>query len=160
MLDVAPGVERGLEIDSADGGVLDGKVDDLADFMLVDAALNSGYERNVQADLSKAIEGSELLFQNVRLAAQDAVGFRVKTIELEVKRWPDLVQLFKKSIVLRNSFSVCVDHHRIDTTRLCRTNEIDDQWVDGWFAARELNNFRGAFSSNEVVEHLFDFFHG
>jgi hypothetical protein len=36
------GMERGLEVDPPDGGVLDRKVDDLADFMLVDAALDSG----------------------------------------------------------------------------------------------------------------------
>src|SRR5260370_10415495 len=31
--------------------------------------------------------------------------------------------------------------------------------MDGWFAARGLNDFRSALRSDEVVEHLFDFFH-
>src|SRR6267143_4921224 len=44
--------------------------------------------------------------------------------------------------------------------RLCSTNEIDDLRVDGWFATRELNYFRSALSSNEFVQHLFNFFHG
>ena len=132
MLDVAPGVERGLEIDSADGGVLDGKVDDLADFMLVDAALNSGYERNVQADLSKAIEGSELLFQNVRLAAQDAVGFRVKTIELEVSdgRTSFSCSRNRSSFAIRFPF-VLIITESIPRDFAARTKSMISGWMVG-----------------------------
>src|SRR5258708_17447391 len=67
--------------------------------------------------------------------------------------------MFKKTIVLRNALSICVDHHKPDATRVCGAHEIDDLGMDGWFAARELNDFRSALRSDEVVEHLLDFFH-
>ena len=47
VFDVATGMEGRLEVDSADGGVLDSKIDDLADFMFVDAALDCWNERDV-----------------------------------------------------------------------------------------------------------------
>jgi hypothetical protein len=47
VFDVTTGMESWLEVDSADGGVLDREVDDLPDFMFVDAAFDCGNERYV-----------------------------------------------------------------------------------------------------------------
>ncbi len=68
--------------------------------------------------------------------------------------------MFQKTIVLGNALSICVDHHKTDAARLCSTNEINNLRVNRWFTARELNDFRRALRSNEVVQHLFNFFHG
>src|SRR5260370_24777921 len=47
VLDVAAGMEGGLEVDPANGGMPDRKVDDLSDFVFVDAAFDCGNERYV-----------------------------------------------------------------------------------------------------------------
>ncbi len=160
MLNMAPGVECRLEVDAANSGMLDGEFDDLTDLVFVDAPFDRRNERDMQTDLSQTVEGPNLFFQNVWLTTKNPVSFRVETVELEIKRWTYLVQLFEKTIVLRNAFPICVDHHKMDAARLCGSDEIDDLRVDGRFTAGELNDFRSALRSNEVVQHLFNFFHG
>ncbi len=55
--------------------MLDREIDDLADLMLIDAALNRGDQRDAQPNLSQPIKCPELLLENARFAAKDAVRF-------------------------------------------------------------------------------------
>ena len=68
-------VKGWLEINAANSGVLDRKIDDLPDFMFVRAALDGGNERNVQADFGESIKSPQFFLQDVRLTTQNTVGF-------------------------------------------------------------------------------------
>jgi len=70
--------------------VLDRKVDDLADFMLVDAALDSGHERHVQANFGKSVKARSFC-PGCQAHRAECGRFPSQAIELEVKRWPDLL---------------------------------------------------------------------
>ena len=51
-------MKRRLKIDPSNRRMLDGEVDDLADFVLVHAVLDRGNQRNVQPDGSQPVEGA------------------------------------------------------------------------------------------------------
>jgi hypothetical protein len=57
-------VERGLEVDTKDRGVIDRKFDDSADLVLVDAAFDRRDENYRASSIGQAVEGSQLLGQN------------------------------------------------------------------------------------------------
>ena len=64
--------------------MLHGEINDLADFVLVHAALDRRNQRHAQPNRSKAIERAKLFLKNVRFAANDAVGLSFKAVELEI----------------------------------------------------------------------------
>ncbi len=135
VLHVAAGVEGGLEVDAADGRVLDGEVDDAADFVLVDAALDGGDEGDVEADGGEAIEGEELFGEDVGLAADDAIGLGVEAVELEVERGADFVELGEEAVVVCDALAVGVDHSEGNAAGLCGADEVHDL-RDGWWVRR------------------------
>jgi hypothetical protein len=138
--------------------MLDGEIDDLADLVLVDPALHGRYQRDRQADGCEAIERAQLFRQDVRLAANDAIRFRIEAVELKVDRRPDLVEFGEKAIIVRDPLSVGIDHDDRDAATLRRSDEVDDVRMNRGLAARELNDFRRAFRPNKVVENRIDFF--
>ncbi len=135
VLHVAACMKRGLEIDSPHGWMPNGKFDDLADLVLVDAPLDSGNQRDAEPNGSKSIQRSELLFKNPRFAANDAIGFSVEAIELKVDRGTYFVQLLQESIVVRNAFGISVDHDVRNAAVFRSLHEIDDLRMDGRLAA-------------------------
>src|SRR5712664_2902354 len=134
MPNMPPGVERRLEVDAANSGMLDGEFDDLTDLVFVDAPFDRRNERDMQADLSQTVEGPNLFFQNVWLATKDAISFRIKAVELEIQRRTDFVQLLEEAIVAGDALTVGIDHDKRDTARLRSAHEIDDLGMDGRFA--------------------------
>ena len=142
MLHVAACVKRRLEVDSPNGRMLNGEVDNLADFVLVDTAFDRGNQRHAQPDGSKPIQGAELFLKNAGLAANDSVGLSIEPVELKVEGRPRLIQLLQKTIIAGNTLAVGVDHHKWNAAILCRLHEVDDLGMDGGLTARKLNHFR------------------
>ena len=153
-------MERGLKVDSADGGMLDREVDDLADLVFIDAALDGRHDRDIEADLSQAVQRAQLLFEDVRLASNDAVGLTIEAVELEVDRGANLIQLIEETVVLRDTLAVRVDHHERDAACFRRLHEIDDQRMNRRFAAGELHDLGAAFGAHVFIEDLLHLFHG
>src|SRR5260370_18959420 len=151
-------MERRLEIDSPDGGMVDGELDNLANLVFIYTAFNRGDNRDVQADLRQSVQCSKLLLQNVGLAAKNPVRLGLESIELEIERWPDLVELFEEAVVFGDPFAVGVDHDERYVAGLRRAHKVDDLRVNSRLAAGELHHLGIALSAHVVVEHLFDFF--
>ena len=84
VVDEAAGLLNGLEGDAADAGLLQGEVDDGAEFVVVDAAFHGDDQRGGDAEFVEALEG---LFADVAQvgAAQLHEGFAAKRVELEVE---------------------------------------------------------------------------
>ena len=81
---VTAGVECGLKVDAPNGWVLDGKLDDPANLMVIHTSFNGGDERDIEANGRQAIQRKQLLLKNVRLTANDAIGLAIKAVELEI----------------------------------------------------------------------------
>jgi hypothetical protein len=100
----------------------------------------------------------EVFFQDVGLAAKNAIGLRVESVELEVDRRPNFVQLFEEPIILRDPLAIRVDHYERNIPRLRGANKVDNLRVDGRLAAGELNDFGVALGADVIVEDLFHLF--
>ena len=85
VLPMAARMKRRLKIDSPNSRMLDGKVDDLADLVLVHSALDCRNNGDVQANLGKPIQCPKLLLQNVGFSAKNAIGLGIKAVELEIE---------------------------------------------------------------------------
>src|SRR5260370_33270281 len=160
MCNVPPCVKCWLKVDASDGRMANCEIDDLSDFVFVDAALDCRNERHAQSDFGQAVKGADLFFKDVWLIPQNAVSIRVEAVKLEIDRGADLVEPFQEVIVFSDTLAVGIDHHRTDAAELRCPNEVGNLRMDCGFASRELNDLGSAFGAHEVIEHLFDFFHG
>src|ERR1035437_3185522 len=84
VMHVTAGVECGLKVDAPNGWVLDGKLGDPANLMVIHTSFNGGDERDIEANGRQAIQRKQLLLKNVRLTANDAIGLAIKAVELEI----------------------------------------------------------------------------
>jgi hypothetical protein len=151
-------VKRGLEVDSSHGRMLNGELDNLANFMLVDAALDGGNERHAESDGSKPIQSAELLLKKAGFVADDPVRFSVEPVELEVERGPHLIQVFQETIIAGDTFTVGVDHYKRNAPILRGPHEVDDLRMDRRLTTRKLDDLGTAFRSHKFIEHRFHFF--
>ena len=106
------------------------------------------------------VERAKFFVQDVRLAAKDSIGLRIEAVELEIKRRPDLVELFQKPVVLGDPLAVRVDHDEGNVAGLRGSHELDDLRMNGRLAARELDHLGIAFGAHVIVENLLHFFQG
>ena len=118
MRRMPPGMKGRLEVDALDGGVIEAEADDLADLILIHAALDGGNQDHGAADLGQPVERSHLLRQNVGFAANDAIGLALEAIELEIDVGLHLGQLRQKRIVGGDALAVGVQHHVGNAARL------------------------------------------
>src|SRR5208283_1303709 len=102
------------------------------------------------ADLSQPIQCAHLLLQYVRFSPKNAIGLRIKAVELEIDGWPDFVELFEKSVVTSNALPVGVNHHEGNGALLGCPDEFDDLRMNRRLSARELDDFGFPLGSHEV----------
>src|SRR6516162_8270571 len=152
------GVECRLEGNAPNGGMLNRKFYNSADFMLIDPSLNGGHEGDVEPDFCQPVQRPQLLLKDIRFAADDPISLPLKAIELEVERGPHLIELFKEPIVAGDALAVGIKHDKANVAGLRGANEIDDLWMYGRLAAGKLHNFGPALGPHIIVEHLLDFF--
>src|SRR5262249_32711945 len=86
VLHMTSGVEGRLEINTENCRMLNGELDNFANFVLVYSAFDGGDEGHAETDLRQPVQRPELLIQDVGFAAQNAIRFWGESIELEVKR--------------------------------------------------------------------------
>ena len=104
----------------------DCKIDDLSDLVVIHPTLDCGNDGDVQADLRQPVERTHLLLQNIRLTAKNPVRLRVEPVELKINRGADFVQLFKKTVILRDALAVRIDHDEGNIAGLRCPDEVDD----------------------------------
>ena len=129
---------------------------ELVDPVLISAALARAADQ-AYGSVREPVEGTQLLLQEIGLAADDSVGIRFEAVELEVQCRSHLVELLQKAIIACDSLAVGIDHDEADIAGLGGANEVDDPRVDRRLAAGKLDDLRIAFGADIVVEHLFDF---
>ncbi len=100
---------------------------------------------------------SSFLRQNVGLAANDAIGFAFKAVELKVDVRLYVAELFEEAVVCGDAFAIRVQHHIGNAAVLRGPHHRNDLRMNGRLAAGKLNYFRIAFGLPLVVENLFDF---
>ena len=157
---VTAGMECRLKVDAANGWVLDGQFNDLANLMVIHTALNCGDKSYVETDGCKAIQRKQLLLKNVRLTANDAVGLTFKAVELEIDRGARFSELFEEPVIMCNALAVGVDHDKRNAARVRSFYEVDDLRMDGGLAAGELHHFRVTFGAHKIVQDRLHFFQG
>ena len=96
--------------------------------------------------------------QNIRLAANDAVGFAFEAVELEIDVGPDLRQFGEKAVVVRDALAVGVQHHVGDAALLRRAHHRNNLRMDRRLAAGELHQLRISFGGDKAIENVFHFF--
>src|SRR5260370_20027165 len=113
--------------------MLDGEFDDLTDLVLVDAPFDCRNERDMQSDRSQTVEGPNLFFQNIWLATKHAISFRIKSVELEIERRTDFVQLLEEAIVAGDVLAVGIDHDKRAASSFFGAPKIDALRIDCLF---------------------------
>ena len=93
----------------------------------------AGTRITVQSDFRQPVQGADLLWQNVRLAANDSVGLAFKAVELEIDVGAHLGKFGEKTLIRRDALAVRVEHHvcgcRGPALRGC--NRMICGWMDG-----------------------------
>jgi hypothetical protein len=151
----AAGVRDRLEEDARHGRVLDPEADDVADLVVVDAALDGGRQRDAHARPRAAIERAKLLVLQPP-AADGQVGRVPEAVELQIHMHADVRQCRGEARVARQPDAVGVQHHELDAVRLGGRQHVEDLWVDRRLAARELDRLGFALRLDEGVEHRLD----
>src|ERR1035437_428951 len=159
VMHVTAGVECGLKVDAPNGWMLDGKLDDPANLMVIHTSFNGGHERDIQANGSQPIKSKQLFLKDVGLAANDAVCLAVKAVELEIDRGAHLSELVEEAVIVRNTLAIGVDHDERDATGTGSFHKVDDLRMDGGLAAGELHHFGVPLGANKIVQHRLDLFH-
>jgi hypothetical protein len=156
-LDVPAGVGDRLERHRPHRRVGEAELDDVAELVLVEAALHGGDQGGGQARVGAVVQ--RLAFAGAQVAAADlAVGALVEPVELQVDvdrpagpvPPPDLGH---EVFVGGEADAVGVEVDRLDRTRLGGVDEVDDVFVDGGFAAGEHHHLGLTFGGDEHVQH-------
>src|SRR5260370_25281087 len=104
--------------------MVDCEVYNLANLVLINAALNSGNDRDVQSNFCQTVESAQLFFNDVRLTTQNAIGVCIKAIQLEVDGRTYFVQLVQQAVISCDALAVRVNHHKGNIASLGRANEV------------------------------------
>ena len=148
--------ERRLEVHTEYGWMAQPKLDDPADLVLIHAALDRGHEDDTHVDGGEAVEGAELLVDQVRPSAQRRVGLRVETVELQIHMRTEARQTFQESIVSRDADAVRVDHHVGNALLLGELDEVEKPRMQRRLPSRELHHLGRALGRDQAVEHRFN----
>ena len=120
VLGMPAGVKGGLEIDSLHRRVIQAEANDPADLVFIHATFDGGHQNHGAADFGQPIERPQLFRQDIGLAANDAVGLALESVELEVDVRTNFGQLRQKRVVGGDALAVGVQHHIGDAARLGR----------------------------------------
>jgi len=118
-------MEGWLKIDSPHCRVLNGGVNDFSDLMPVHAPFYCGNKGDGQADLSSR-SSARSFSSNMFVLPEEAIGLRIKSVELEVDGWPDIVEDCSRNRRHEHALPVCVNHHEGNSRLLGCPDEFDD----------------------------------
>ena len=152
-------VGSGLETQSSDLFSLSGEGNQICRRRIVDATLQSGNKRNVQARLCEVVERLEFDFQQTRLTAQLLHGMIVQCIELQINLQPRAMfrQRIYEFAIMREPDTVGVDHHVIDWLGKCVLDRGEQLRMQSRLASRKLDNFDVTFGRYDRIDLLANF---
>ena len=150
----AAGVKGRLDGDSEHRRVIEAEVDDLPDFMFVDAALEGHHQHGVQSGLGQPVERAQFVFHQPSFAPNDLVRPLVEAVELQIDPGLEFGQPRQETVVAGNPYAVGVEHDVLDVFRQRELDEIEDARVDRRLAAGELHDLRVALGGDEPIQHV------
>jgi hypothetical protein len=132
--------------------------DDVPDLAIVYAALHGTDQ--CRRDVACFQRGKRLTANaRERCAANVAQRVVVQGVELQVdlEARLQLGQRIDEGRILGNADAVRVQHDMANRTASCGRQNFEDLGMDGWLAARDLDQIGLALAGHQGIEHAFDF---
>ena len=149
---MAAAVEHRLEDDSPDRRVLQPKLYDRAQLVVVHPPLDGRHQGHIHVGLCQPVQGLELFVQQV-LASDGLIRIRLQAIELHIDIGASLGQLLHESVIPGDADPIGVYHHMLYALIPGHLHHIEDTRMYGWLAPAELYHLRLAFQFHEAVQH-------
>lgn len=151
----------GLKGDAADAGLSKGEVDDLAEFGIVDSALDRNDEGGGDAEVVEAGEGTFADRPEVG-ATELQEGVALERVELEVELEAGHVpgESLGEGAIGGDADAVCVHHEVLDGAVAGGIEDGEEVWMESGFAAGDLNDVGFELIADDHVEHAEDLLEG